>query len=197
MQNNPASGGTVSDPASIQNHVSGTQVPKATLVDRVAGLTSDGLMLAACIGVIVVMIHVTAEAIGKYLFSTPMPATQETVQFYYMVGLVFLPIAYIARGEGHICVELFTQNMRGSARNWLNVFTGILTLIWVCLIAWYSGEEAITTTLDGELQETGNGFLIVWPGRWFIPLGCAAMGLGVAIQLFRDLRTAITHSPKP
>lgn len=168
----------------------GDEHQKTGLLDLIAKWASDLLMLTACIGVILMMLHVTAEAIGKYVFSVPMPATQETVQFYYMVALVFLPIAYIARGEGHICVELFTQNMGQKSRAWLNVFVGILTLAWVALIAWYSGEEAITTTLDGELQETGNGFLIVWPGRWFIPLGCAVMALSVAVQLIQDIRTA-------
>ena len=160
----------------------------AGALDRLAKFLSDTLMVIACVGVILMMLHVTTEAIGKYVFHTPMPATQETVQFYYMVALVFLPIGYIARGEGHICVELFTQNMKSGARAWLNVFVGLLTLVWVALIAWYSGEEAITTTLDGELQETGNGFLIVWPGRWFIPIGCTVMALSVLVQLLRDIR---------
>ena len=108
--------------------------------------------------------------------------------------LVFLFGSYvlvrIARGEGHICVELFTQNLRGRARARLDVFVGLLTLVWVLLIAWYAMEEAITTTADGEIQETGNGFVIVWPGRWFIPAGCAIMGLSVALQLFKDIRNA-------
>ena len=161
------------------------------LLDRLAKFFSDAAMLLACLAVILMMIHVTAEAIGKYVFHVPMPATQETVQFYYMVALVFLPIAYIARGEGHICVELFTQNLKPPARARLDVFVGILTLIWVLLIAWYAGEEAVTTTLDGELQETGNGYLIVWPGRWFIPTGCAVMGMSVALQLLKDIRTVM------
>ncbi len=168
------------------------QTGKDTPLDRLAKLLSDGSMTLACVAVVLMMAHVTLDAIGKYIFSAPFYATQETVQFYYMVALVFLPIAYIARGEGHICVELFTQNMSGRSRAWLNVFVGILTLIWLVLIAWYSGEEAITTTRDGELQETSNAYLIVWPGRWFIPAGCAIMALSVAVQLAKDIRTAVS-----
>ncbi|MCC2095361.1 MAG: TRAP transporter small permease subunit, partial [Hyphomicrobiales bacterium] len=114
----------------VQSVAAGNQ---SGLLDRLAKFFSDLAMLAACIAVVLMMLHVTAEAIGKYVFHTPMPATQETVQFYYMVALVFLPIAYIARGEGHICVELFTQNMGPRSRTRLNIFVGILTLIWVLL----------------------------------------------------------------
>ena len=172
-------------------HHAATGQPPTGPLDRLAKFFSDAAMLLACLAVVLMMIHVTAEAIGKYILHVPMPATQETVQFYYMVALVFLPIAYIARGEGHICVELFTQNLKPPARARLDVFVGILTLIWVWLIAWYAGEEAVTTTLDGELQETGNGYLIVWPGRWFIPTGCAVMSMSVALQLLKDIRTVM------
>lgn len=140
------------------------------------------------------MIHVSADAIGKYVFHKPMPATVESVQFIYMVALVFLPIAYIARGEGHICVELFTRSMRPRARAFLNIFTGLLTLIWVGLIAFYAGQEAVTMTIEGELQETAEGFIVTWPTRWFIPLGCAIMAFAVAIQLIHDVRAASGHS---
>ena len=51
MQNSPDSGGTGHDHASVQNNVSGAQVTKNTIVDRLAGLTSGSLMLIACIGV--------------------------------------------------------------------------------------------------------------------------------------------------
>lgn len=161
-------------------------------LDRLAAIAANIAMLAACIAVVLMMLHVTADAIGKYMLSRPMYATQETVQFYYMVALVFLPIAYIARGEGHICVELLTQNIQGRSRARLDVFIGILTLVWLVLIAWYSGEEAITTTRDGELQETSNSYLVVWPGRWFIPVGCTIMLLAVLTQLARDIRNAFS-----
>ncbi|MGE3247256.1 MAG: TRAP transporter small permease subunit [Beijerinckiaceae bacterium] len=160
------------------------------MIDRIAALLSNSAMLLACIAVVLMMLHVTADAIGKYLLAAPVYATQETVQFYYMVALVFLPIAYIARGEGHICVELFTQNLRPSSRARLDVFVGVLTLIWLLMIAWYSAEEAIVTTRDGELQETSNAYLIVWPGRWFVPAGCAIMALAVVAQLIQDFGKA-------
>jgi TRAP-type C4-dicarboxylate transport system permease small subunit len=184
-------GETMDHSGPVNAHHAVTGQPPTGALDRLAKFFSDTAMLLACLAVVLMMIHVTAEAIGKYVFHVPMPATQETVQFYYMVALVFLPIAYIARGEGHICVELFTQNMKPRGRARLDVFVGILTLIWILLIAWYAGEEAVTTTLDGELQETGNGYLIVWPGRWFIPAGCAVMGMSVALQLLKDIRTVM------
>lgn len=156
-----------------------------------SGFSSNGLMFLACAGVTLMMLHVTADVIGKYVFHTPVPATYETVQVYYMVALVFLPFAYVARGEGHIHVELFSRNLSPRNRSALDASVGILTLVWVCLLAWYAGEEAVTTTIDGELQETSDGFLLMWPSRWFIPFGCGAMALAVVLRIAEDLKRAV------
>jgi TRAP-type C4-dicarboxylate transport system permease small subunit len=157
-----------------------------------SALSSNGLMVIACAGVTLMMLHVTADVIGKYLFSASMPATYETVQMYYMVALVFLPFSYVARGEGHIFVELFSRNLSPRRRSAMDASVGLLTLVWVCLLGWYAGEEAVTTTIDGELQETAGGYLLVWPSRWFIPAGCAAMALAVVIKLSDDVKQAMS-----
>lgn len=159
--------------------------------DRLSAASSNGLMIMACAGITLMMLHVTADVAGKYLLSIPVAATYEAVEVYYMVALVYLPFTYIARGEGHIFVELFTRNLSDRGRFALDGSVGILTLIWVCLLAWYAGEEAVTTTLDGELRETAEGFLLVWPSRWFIPLGCGVMALAVVLKIAGDFRNAI------
>lgn len=155
---------------------------------RLSAWASNIPMFVACVIILLMMGHVTLDVLGKKLLNRPFPATLETVQFYYMVGLVFLPFAYITRNQGHICVELFTQKMSYRSRAGLEAVVGVLTLIWVLLIAWYAGEEAILTTRDNELQETSTGYLIVWPGRWFIPVGAFLMAIAVIVQIMRDIR---------
>ena len=154
-------------------------------------MTSGLAMFAACFFILVMMIHVTMDVLGKYLFSVPAPATLEAVQFYYMVALVFLPFAYIARGEGHIYVELFTRSLPPRAQSFLDGMMGILTLAWVVAIAIYAGGEAITTTLDGEFQETAEGTVAVWPSRWFIPIGSGIMAIAVVVKIIADFRKSL------
>lgn len=159
--------------------------------DRASTFSSNALMVMACVGITLMMLHVTADVIGKYLFTTPVPATFESVEVYYMVALVYLPFAYIARGEGHIFVELFTRGLSTARRRAMDGAVGFLTLIWMCLLAWYAGEEAVTTTLDSELRETAEGFIYIWPSRWFVPLGCGVMGFAVLLRIVQDFRGAI------
>ena len=160
-------------------------------VNGLAALSSNGLMVLACAGVTLMMLHVTLDVMGKYLFGRSMPATYETVQVYYMVALVFLPFGYVARSDGHIFVELFSRNLSHRRKCAMDAAIGCLSLAWVCLLGWYAGEEAVTTTLDGELQETAEGFLLVWPSRLFVPAGCLVMAVAVLVRMWDDVRQAM------
>lgn len=158
--------------------------------ERLAAAASNVAMGAACLFILAMMFHVTLDVLGKFIFTTPAPATIETARLYYMVALVFLPFAYIARGEGHIFVELFTRKLSDRPRSFLDGLMGLLTLVWVGVLAWYSGEEAITVTIALEFEETAAGLLYIWPSRWFVPLGSGIMGLAVILRLTQDFRLA-------
>jgi TRAP-type mannitol/chloroaromatic compound transport system permease small subunit len=165
----------------------------AGVVERLSDLAGLAALAVACVIVVLMMLHVTADVVMKALFNVPVVATLEAVQFYYMVGLVFLPFGYIARDNSHIVVELFTQRLTPRQKVLLEVFTGLLALAWVGLLGLFSIEEAITATRSGEIQETSNGFIIVWPSRWFVPIGCAVMGLAICIRIVRDCRLWLRH----
>jgi len=45
-------------------------------------------------------------------------------------------------------------------------------------------------TVERELREISGGYLFIWPARWAVPLGCAAMALVVLNQLLKDFNAA-------
>lgn len=160
-------------------------------MERLVRTVSNALMWVACLAITLMMLHVTFDVFGKYVFRTPVPATFEAVEVYYMVWLVFLPFAYVARGEGQIFVELFTRSLKPRVMGLIDVGAGVLALVWLLLLVWYSGEEAVTMTQEGEFRQISEGFIYMWPSRWVIPIGCAAMALAVVARIGQDLSTAI------
>ena len=150
--------------------------------------TSNLTMFLACFFILLMMFHVTLDVLGKYILSIPAPATIEAVQFYYMVALVFLPFAYVARSEGHIFVELFTRNVPPRGQFFLDGLMGILSLLWLIMVTYYAGHEAISSTIEGEFQETAEAVLYVWPSRWLVPLGCGVMALAVISKIIQDFQ---------
>lgn len=160
-------------------------------LDRLTAWLAGGSQAVACTAITMMMVHVSADVIGKFVFNRPVPATYETTEVIYMVSIVFLPLAYLQRGEGHIFVELFTRRLSPRALAWLDVVAGVLALAWVALLSWYAGEEAVLTTRQGELRQIAEGFIYTWPSRWLVPIGCGAMALAVAVRIAQDLRRGL------
>jgi TRAP-type C4-dicarboxylate transport system permease small subunit len=159
-------------------------------LERLIGALCNVLMGVACLLGFLMMMHITADVAGRVLFDQPFDATIEIVSGYYMVALIFLPLAYIAAGEGHIIVELFTSGLSHKGLFRLEVFVKIVTITYMTVFAWQTGVEAIDATEIGEVWETASGFVPIWPSRWFLPVSCGLMAAYVLARLLRDIREA-------
>ncbi len=144
----------------------------------------------AVIATILMMLQVTADAIGRTFFNKPITGTLEIVSSYHMAALTFLPLALVAKDRGHIFVELFTNWMRRGPRKYLDAFVGLVTLTYTGAFTWKAIEVAIEKTRIREAKEAGIGFVEIWPGRWLVAIGFGLMALYVAIYIVDDFREA-------
>ncbi len=151
----------------------------------------EGLLYVAGAAMLLMMLHVVLDVGAKYLLDKPIPQTLETVSYYYMVAVLFLPFAYVARTEGHIQVELFTRGLKPRALAWFEVAVGLVTLLAMVVFTWRTGLSALDKTTSGEFRDAAEGIIIVWPSRWILPVGGAAMALAVLVRLIDDLRRAV------
>ncbi|OGA45026.1 MAG: hypothetical protein A3G25_20005 [Betaproteobacteria bacterium RIFCSPLOWO2_12_FULL_63_13] len=151
-----------------------------------AGFTNV-LVFAAASTLVLMTVHVVLDVSGRYLFSSPLDGTMEIVAHYYMVGLIYLPLAYIQRNNSHIVAELFTQNLRQRPRLILDTATGILMIVYVALFTWRTGIEAYHKSVEMEHLEAMKIFVYIWPGRWFLPIGFAVMGIYALLQTIRSM----------
>ncbi|MHA6344414.1 TRAP transporter small permease [Roseivivax sp. CAU 1761] len=143
------------------------------------------------------MLHVTADVIGRTFFNRPLTGTVEIVSAYNMAALAFLPLALIARERGHIIVDLFTQGMKWRWRTLLDGAVGIVTFVYVAVFTWKAIEVAIDKTHIREAKEAGTGFVEIWPSRWLVVAGFGLMALYVLVFVARDLRAGVTGRPDP
>ena len=157
----------------------------------------EGLALLGGIAMVVMMLHIVADVATKYMFNDPIDGTTEIVAAYYMVAVVFLPVAYVTFTEGHLIVELFTGRMSGRPLRVLSGFASLATLAYVLFLIYYTAVEAVRRTIEGEAWETSVELVAVWPSRWLLPVGLAAMALYVAIEASRRLRGTAAPERKP
>ena len=149
--------------------------------------TSTGFNLAAALALVAMMVHINLDVLGRYLFNAPLPMTTEVVSAYYMVAVVFLPLAAIEWRDGHISVEIITQFLGDRPLRLLLMATGLVAAAYFAAITWRTWLVAVDKFQIGEFT-TGVAVLSIWPTRFLVPLGC---GLIVVVLLIKISRLAL------
>lgn len=153
-------------------------------------MPAAALLALGCGAIVLMMLHSVADVLGKYLFNTPIRGTIEVVAAYYMVAVVFFPLAHVTRERAHIAVELFTRGLDARRLARLNAAVGAVTLAFMAALSWFATEEAIGKTAAGEVWDAGGDTIAVWPSRWALAVGCIAMAACAAAVAVDDLRRA-------
>jgi TRAP-type C4-dicarboxylate transport system permease small subunit len=155
-------------------------------MDRLVIRLSHGLALIAALALALMMLHVTADVIGKYLFNAPVPGTAEIVASYYMVAAVFLPLAWVEVRGGSIVVELLYDIAPKSLQHVMAGLGAILSTLFYGILAWLSWAPAMHAYEIGEVVE-GTWRVTVWPTKFLLPAGLALACIITALQLVRIL----------
>ncbi len=157
-------------------------------------MTTSGLMkfnkiymVAGGIGLMLMAVHVSLDAIGKYVFSIPIPATLEIVAYYYMPTVVALPLAFVEMKNGHVAVEMIHELFPASVRRLNLIINGLITAGFLGVLTWLAGREAWRKLQIGEFM-FGEYPIIIWPGRVIFALGTAFFTIVVIIKTIGFLR---------
>jgi TRAP-type C4-dicarboxylate transport system permease small subunit len=142
------------------------------------------MAILAAIVAIAMMLHVVADIFAKYALNQPLLGTIEIVSGYYMVVLVFFPLALVVEKEGHIMVELFTRRLPAKVVDILDVVARVVTILVGAGFAWITANEAMRRSIEGEVWDVSDGSMIIWPSRWILPIGIGVMALVLLTMVF-------------
>ncbi|ASM74384.1 MULTISPECIES: TRAP transporter small permease [Roseobacteraceae] len=156
------------------------------LIGRFLSSLAKASSLIGTICVILMMLHVTADVIGRYFFNAPLPGTIVVVANYYMIVLVFIAIGVAEEKQAHISVEFVTDMMPKRVQTGFSVFSGVLTVIVITALMIAGYTEAVKKTNIGATMEQGSQMIEVWQSYWAIPVGT---GLMVLIAAYRVITT--------
>lgn len=143
---------------------------------------SYALAVVAALALGLMMLHVTADVIGKYFFNSPIPGTAEVVASYYMVTAVFLPLAWVEISGGSIVVDILYDLFPSMAKKLLLVVATTLSSLFYGGLAWLSWGPAIHAWKVGEVVE-GTWRVVIWPTKFILPLGLALACIIMLIRL--------------
>ena len=81
------------------------------LVTRALDGLSGSLAAIGSLVLLVTMLHVSVDVMARFFFNMPLSGTIEISSFYYMIAVVFLPLAAVEGKNGHIAVEILAQRL--------------------------------------------------------------------------------------
>lgn len=126
------------------------------------------------------MFVVAADVVLRYFFNNPITGSSEIVELM-LVTVTFLAVAYTASEKGHITITMVTSRFPQRVQAILGIFTSLLSLGLVAMIAWFSVDRAI------YLRESAHVSMVwsvpMYPFLLLVAFGCALFAIVLLANL--------------
>lgn len=159
-------------------------------LNRIMDVLVGAVTVLAGLCIVAMMVHVTADVIGRYVFNTPLPGTITFVSAYYMVGAAFLALPLAERRGAHINVELVSDLLPRRLQLVLALAARLLTAAVVGLVALRTVQEAGAKAAIGATVQQGAITIPTWPSYFLVPVGCALMMLAALVGFLNEIALA-------
>ncbi|MBR9765592.1 MAG: TRAP transporter small permease [Rhodobacteraceae bacterium] len=137
-------------------------------LEKAADLLSQGLALLGSVGLLAMLAHVTVDVALRNVADTPIPATNEIVSRYYMVLIVFLPLAWVERQRTMITVEVMEMVLTPLGRRISDGAVALLATVIYAAIGWVTWSVAVKNFSIGTFVDVLGYKIAVWPS-YFLP----------------------------
>jgi TRAP-type C4-dicarboxylate transport system permease small subunit len=152
------------------------------------------LMLWASLAAgVLMMLHVTVDVVGRYVFNRPLDGTTEIVAAYYMVVIAYAPWAWIAARDNHIVAGMFQHIGTPRFDFWLEIVVKIVTALCIAVFTYQTFLQALRQTRAGEVWLAGTMYIPVWWSRWALPLSGGLMVIYLVLRVIRDLGRGVSE----
>ncbi|WP_290690548.1 MULTISPECIES: TRAP transporter small permease [unclassified Haematobacter] len=157
----------------------------------VRGLT-EALGYVASALVLLLVVHVTADATLRTVFNAPIAGTTEIISLFYMIGIAFLPLGLVERKDAHISVEVLTEMMPARIVHVLLILATILGVVVMAMLCWRTWLEALSQMRRNSVVViAGRDPVITWPSYFVLPFGFGV----AALVAFYKLICLLTGRP--
>ena len=136
------------------------------------------------------MMHVTIDVTGRYVFNRPLDGTTEIVAAYYMVMVAYAPWAWLASRDRHIVAGMFQHIGTPRFDFWLDVVVKIFTAVCVSVFTYQTFLAALRQMRAGEVWLAGTMYIPVWPSRWILPVSGFFMVVYLVLRVISDVAGA-------
>jgi TRAP-type C4-dicarboxylate transport system permease small subunit len=151
-------------------------------IETILGLFDRLFLLVSQIAMVVMMLTISADSLGRYLFNRPLQGSYEFTSLYLMVVITFLAMpATYARG-GHIRLGALRPVLARVPGNPFERINALLAALVFGFLAWHAGGEAIGKFVDRDTSFGAIQFPLYWSYVW-VPAGCGLLSLRLAFEI--------------
>ena len=158
------------------------------------GRFTVGLSLIGTVLIIVMMVAVNADIIGRDFFNHPIAGVTEFIGLS-IVAVVFLQMANTAREGRHINNDLIMAGVARVCPQLARLFYALFELIAAALFAlivWFVWPNFLENYYGGYFKgTTGYVEIPLWPFRAVVVIGAAAAAIQHLLLAWRELRSAL------
>lgn len=153
-------------------------------IDWLLGVLARLLVGVASAFLAAMAVHVFVDVALKNLFNAPIPATDEVVGRYYMIGVVFLPLPFVETRNAAVSVDLLYDRAGLTARRLMLLLAYAGQTILFGLLACQSSIDAAKSFAIREYVSS-QIVLTVWPASFLLPIGFSIAGLVSILRLYQ------------
>lgn len=157
---------------------------------------ADALTLVGGVCLVLMMLQTVADVTMRYVFNAPIYGTVEVASYYYMVGVVFLPLAMIELRHQHINVTLVVQLLPKRWQSYIFALGCVVAATFYGLLAYQTFWDAVRATRIGESM-MGAVHVMIWPSRWALPIGFFLIAVAVLLNALAAVRDPEGFDPSP
>lgn len=152
------------------------------LVDGGLRAFEAAFMRIAQLAMAIMMLGISADALGRYLFNAPLQGNFEFTSLYLMIIVTFLGMPATYTAGGMVRLEVLTSRLsRVPGRIPARLNAGLGAAVFGFL-AWHAGLEAIDKFAAGDTTFGAVQFPLYWSYVWF-PLGAALLAARLAYEI--------------
>lgn len=141
------------------------------------------LVGAAAVATAIMMLLTSADAIGRYVFNSPIMGAYELTEKYLMVAAIFLGLSFTFREGIFIRVTFLVDRLPLQLRRISEFIAHLITIVFCLFIVYASGGQALRALSDDTQLSTVP--VPIAPAYCLVPLGFLALLVVLLIDLPR------------
>lgn len=153
-------------------------------IETVIRWISWSLAAVAGVTLILMMVQTVIDIVLKNLFGAPIEGNLEIISVYYMVAIVFLPLALVEVKHEHIQVDLVVRLFPPWLRRITDTAGYLVAAVFFAILAYRTGLDALKSYQIGELLMTSI-LITIWPAKFSLPIGFGAVMLACLLHAWR------------